>query len=79
MKNGNNEHDFDSVAQLLRQQSAGLEVLLWHLAHAEATLFALTSKTLSDENFRIAKVVKDHTYREIYSEMIAEAKRNLDL
>ena len=77
MKNGNSEHDFDSIAELLRQQNAVLEVLLRHLAHAEATLLALTSKTLSDENFRIAKVVKDHTYTKIHSEMIAEVKRNL--
>ena len=60
MKDGNGQHDFDFIAQLLRHQNAILDVLLHHLAHVEATLFALTLKALPEENLCIAKNMKDH-------------------
>jgi hypothetical protein len=78
MKNGKTEHDFDSIAEVLRHQNAKLQVLLRHLAHVEATLSVLTVKTIADENLTLAKALKDHTYEEIYGEMIAEVERNLD-
>jgi hypothetical protein len=62
-KDGNGQHDFDFIAQLLRHQNAMLDVLLHHLAHVEATLFALTLKALPEENLRIAKSMKDHLQR----------------
>ena len=77
MKDGNGQHDFDSIAQLLRQQNAILDVLLDHLAHVEATLFALTVKALPEENLRIAKSMKDHLQPKIYSDMMAEVEQNL--
>jgi hypothetical protein len=76
MRNGNTEHDFDSIAELLRHQNAVLVVLLDYLAHVEAALCALTVQALPDENLRIAKGLKDHTQAQIYKEMMAEAKRN---
>jgi hypothetical protein len=78
MKNGNTEHDLDSIAQLLRRQNAVLDVLLRHLAWSEATLGALTLKTLSDENLSQAKAMKDYIQPMIYDEMIAEIERKLD-
>lgn len=76
MRNGNTEHDFDSIAELLRHQNAMLLVLLGHLAHVEGALCALTVQALPDENLRIAKGLKDHTQVKIYKEMMAEVKRN---
>lgn len=78
MKNGNGKHDFDFIVELLRGQDAVLEVLLCHLAYVEATLTALTVKTLSNENLRTAKGMKDYMQPKIYGGMIAEIKRNLD-
>src|SRR5262245_41116530 len=46
MKNGNSEHDFDSIAELLRPQNAAFEVLPHHLAYVEATVSTLLVKTL---------------------------------
>ena len=77
MRNGNSKHDFDSIAELLRHQNALLRVLLHHLAHAEAALFALTVQALPDESLRIAKGLTDHTHAEIYKEMAAEVKRKM--
>jgi hypothetical protein len=74
MKNGNGEYDFDSIIKLLRRQNARLEVLLRHLAHAEAILFALTVKALPDEKLRVAKKMKDYLQSEIYSDMIDEVE-----
>jgi len=78
MKNDNSEHDSDSVAEHMRRQNSVLEVLLSHLAHVEATLTALTVKTLSEKNLCTAKGMKDYMQPKIYGEMIAEIKRNLD-
>jgi len=77
MKNGNGQHEFDIIAQLLRYQSAHLEVLLRHVAHAEATLCALTVKALPDEKLRVAKGMKDYMQPKIYGEMMADVERNL--
>ena len=55
MRNGTSDHD-DSVAEHLRRQNFALGVLLRHLAHVEATLVALTVKSLSGENLCTAKV-----------------------
>ena len=77
MKNGNSEHDFDSVTQLLRRQIATLDVLLRHLAFTEATVTALTLKALCDENLCAAKQMKDFMQPMIYDEMLAEINRTL--
>ena len=77
MKNGNHQENFESVAKLLRYQNAILDVLLHHLAHVEATLFALTVKALPAEKLYIAKSMKDHLQPTIYSDMMAEVERNL--
>jgi hypothetical protein len=78
MKNGSTKHDFDSIAELLRQQNAALEVLLSHFAHTEAALLALTVKILPEENLAIAKRLKDHMQSQIYAEMMDEIQRKLD-
>jgi hypothetical protein len=49
MKNGTSDHE-GSVAEHLRRQNVALDVLLRHPAHVEATLMALTVKSLSGEN-----------------------------
>ena len=77
MKNGNGQHEFDSIVQLLRHENAQLKVLLRHVAHVEATLCALTVKALPDENLRVAKSMKDYLQQEIYAEMMAEVERNI--
>jgi hypothetical protein len=77
MKDGNGQHDFESIAQLLHQQNAVLEVLSHHLAHVEATLFALAVKALSREDFCTAKRMKDYLQRTIYSDMMERVERNL--
>ena len=78
MKNGKTEHDFDSIAELLRRQSDALDVLLRHVAWAEAIVTALTLKTLSGENLDRAKSMKDYIQPMIYDEMIAEIEDALD-
>jgi hypothetical protein len=78
MKNGNNEHDFDSIADHLRHQDAVLEVLLHHLANVEATVTALTLKSLSDKNSYAVKRLKEYMQPKIYGKMIAGILRNLD-
>jgi hypothetical protein len=77
MNNGNTQDDFDSIAQLLRAQNAVLEVLVHHLAHVEATLFALAIKALSNDKFIAAKHLKDHLQPTFYADMMAQAERNL--
>jgi hypothetical protein len=61
----------------LGHQVVALDVLLRHLAHAEAALSVLTLKTLSGENLSGAKGMKDMQAK-IYREMLAEIKRELD-
>jgi hypothetical protein len=78
MKNGNSEHDFDSIARRLRRQDAMLKVLLRHLAHAEATLSVVMVKTLPGKGFCAAKTMRDFLQAKIYREMIAEIKRKHD-
>jgi len=73
MKNGKTEHDFDSMAELLRRQSATLDVLLRHLAWAEAIVTALTLNSLSGENLDRAKRMKDYI-----QSMILEIEDALD-
>jgi len=77
MNNGNTRHDLDSIAQLLRAQNAVLEVVLHHLAHLEATLFALAVKALPNEKFIAAKRLKDHLQPTIHGDMMARAERDL--
>lgn len=78
MKNGNSEHDFDSIAETLRRQNAVLEVLIHHLASAEATGFVLALETLPDEALHTVKEVKDHILSEIHERIIAEAERDFE-
>jgi hypothetical protein len=52
MKNGNSEHDFESIAETLRRQNAALEVLMHHLAYVEAAVAALTFQMVPDEAAR---------------------------
>ena len=77
MNNGNSGHDFDSIIELLRKQHAVLDVLLRHLARVEAMVFAVSSHTLTDDDLRIVKRLKDHTYEKIWDDIIAEVKREL--
>jgi hypothetical protein len=65
------------IAQLLRHQNAQLNVLLHHVAHAEAILCALMVKALPDEKLRVAKSMKDYMQPKIYGEMVAEVERHL--
>jgi hypothetical protein len=75
MKNGDTEHDLDSIADLLHQQTAILEVLVRHLADTKATLVALASKTLSNEDFRIVEKLRGDNWVKFYKEMIREVER----
>ena len=78
MRNGDSHHTLDTIVELLRRQNATLEVLMRHLAHAEATLAALTTQSLKgSKKLDIAKALKDQLKDEIYDQMIAEAEENL--
>jgi len=79
MKNGNSEHDFDSIAELLRRQGAVLEILVHHLAYVEATLGALLVEMLPDEAaLHKAKKLKDQILSKINDKMKADLERALD-
>ena len=78
MKNGNTEHDLDSIAQLVRRQNATLDVVMRHLAFTEASVLALIPKTLPDESLYSAKRMKDLLQLLIHEQMIDEVERNLD-
>jgi hypothetical protein len=78
MKNDNSEHDFDSIAELLRRQNAFLEVLVHHLAGVEAAALVLVLQTLPEEALHTVKEVKDHILSEIHEKIIAEAERDFE-
>jgi hypothetical protein len=59
MNNGASQHHLDTIAQLLRHQNAMLEVVIKHLAHTQATLLALSVKSLPEKKLRVAKHMKD--------------------
>ena len=59
-------------------RNVALDVLLRHLAHVEATLMALTVKSLSGENLSTAKGMEDCRRPRIHEGMRAEIRRKLD-
>jgi hypothetical protein len=77
MKNGNSEHDLDSVARLVRRHNAMLDVLLQHVACIEAKLAVITAKTLRDGSLGWAKQMKDCTEPLALAEMIGEIQDKL--
>jgi hypothetical protein len=78
MKNDNREHDFDSIADLLRRQNVFLEVLVHHLAGVEAAAYVLVLQTLPEEALGTVKEVKDHILSEIHKRILAEAEGDFD-
>ena len=79
MKNGNNEHDFDSIAELLLRQNAALEILVHHLAYVEAAVAALTVQTVpSKAALRKLKKLKDNVLSKINDKMKADLERLLE-
>jgi len=77
MKNDNSEHDFDSIAEL-RRQNAFLEVLVHHLAGVEAAALVLVHQTLPEESLDTVREVKDHILSEIHEKLITEAERDFE-
>jgi hypothetical protein len=73
MKDSDSEHDFDSIAELLRRQGVFLEVLVHRLASVEATALVLALQTLPEEALRSVKEVEDEILSEIHKRIIAEA------
>lgn len=78
MKNGNNEHDFDSIAELLRRQGVFLEVLVHRLAIVEATALVLAEQTLPDEALQAVKELEDEILSKIHKRIIAEAEGDFE-
>jgi len=78
MKNGNSEHDFDSIADLLRRQNVFLEVLVHHLAGVEAAVLVLVQQTLPEEALHAVREVEDHILSDIHEKIIAEAERDFE-
>jgi hypothetical protein len=78
MKNDNGEHNFDSIAELLRRQNVFLEVLVHRLASVEATALVLALQTLPDEALKSVKEVEDEILSEIHKRIIAEAEHDLE-
>jgi hypothetical protein len=78
MKNDNNKHDFDSIADLVHRQGVFLEILIHHLAAVEATMLVLALDRLPDETLRTVKEVKDQILSEIHGRLVAEREHNVD-
>ena len=78
MNNNNSEHDFDSIAEILRRQSAVLELLVHHLAYVEAAIAVLVVRTFPEEARDTVKELKDYLLSEINDKMKAELERNLE-
>jgi hypothetical protein len=78
MKNDNGEHNFDSIAELLRRQNVFLEVLVHRLASVEATALVLAEQTLPDEALQTVKELEDEILSEIHKRIIAEAEGDFE-
>ena len=79
MNNDNSEHDFDSIAELLRRQNAVLEILVRHMAYVEATVSALVIETVPDEAaLNEVKKLKHDILSNINDKMKAELERLLE-
>lgn len=78
MKNNNIEHDFDSIAEVLRRQNCVLEILVHHLAYVEATLGVLAVKTFPDHAHGTVKELRAHILSEINEKLKAELERKLE-
>ena len=76
--NENSEHDFDSIAELLRHQNVMLEILVHHLAGVEAAAFVLVLQTLPEEALDTVREVKDQILSGIHKRIIAEAERDFE-
>lgn len=79
MKNGSNEHNFESIAETLRRQNAALEILVHHLAYIEAAVAALTFQMVPDEAARHKlKKLKDAVLSQINDKMGEDLERLIE-
>jgi hypothetical protein len=78
MKNGNSEHDLDSIVERLEYQHTLSEVLLDHVAFVEATVSVLMDQTLPDEDLRVVKRLRDQILPEISNKIVNKVKRYLE-
>jgi ABC-type proline/glycine betaine transport system permease subunit len=79
VKNGNSEHDFDSIAETQRRQNAVLEILVQHLAYVEATVSVLAVQAVPDEAaLHEVKKLKDDVLSKISGKIKAELERLLE-
>jgi len=78
MKDRSSEHDFDSIADLLRRQNVFLEVLVHHLAGVEAAVLVLVLQTLPEESLDTVREVKDHILSGIHERITDEAEQDFE-
>jgi hypothetical protein len=78
MKKDNNEHDLDSIADLVHRQGVFLEILIHRLASVEATVLVLALHSLPDETLRTIKEVEDEILSEIHKRLAAKVEDNLE-
>lgn len=79
MKNGSNEHNFESITETLRRQNAALEILVHHLAYVEAAVGALTFQIVPDEAARRRlKKLKDRVLSRINNKMGEDLERLIE-